>query len=476
MTRLIVRADGNSQIGFGHVMRCLAIVNASQFEQVLWFSSNEIEGLLQQNANVPIQFFCIKAEDDFCQFLQKTDLVILDGYPFNIAFQELIHASGAKLVLIDDLANNIISADLIINPTPGIQASTYQSTRPTISMIGLNYALLRPPFIALAKENQIEKELGSAMICMGGADPYNFTKQILENAIGQDFVVIHVVTGAGYVFQDTLDTFKDERIVFHANLNANEMAALMSKCEWGIYPSSGIVLEGLAAQQKIIAGITAENQRLVHQGHLDLKTIIDAGDFSSKALAISFSQKQNFQFKGQIVDGFSLERICKMLERIVQSNHMKLQRATDKDILQTYQWATDTNVRRYSFQQHDISLEEHTLWFNRKLHDPNCYYYLLRIEDRLVGSIRFDLQQEDAMISYLLDPLEQGKGLGVFILKMGIEQFLSENKSAAYTQFIGDVLPDNKSSIHIFEQLGFKKVSTTSSLRFTKKYQLNVYN
>jgi RimJ/RimL family protein N-acetyltransferase len=94
----------------------------------------------------------------------------------------------------------------------------------------------------------------------------------------------------------------------------------------------------------------------------------------------------------------------------------------------------------------------------------------------LVGSIRFDLQQEDAMISYLLDPLEQGKGLGVFILKMGIEQFLSENKSVAYTQFIGDVLPDNKSSIHIFEQLGFKKVSTTSSLRFTKKYQLNVYN
>ena len=474
MTRLIVRADGNSQIGFGHVMRCLAIVNASQFEQVLWFSSNEIEALLQQNANVPIQFFDIKSEDVFCQFLQKTDLVILDGYPFDIAFQQLIHASGAKLVLIDDLANNIISADLIINPTPGIQASTYQSTRPAISMIGLNYALLRPPFIALAKENQIEKELGSVMICMGGADPYNFTKQILENVIGQDFMVIHVVTGAGFVYHSTLDTFNDERIVFHTNLNAVEMAGLMSKCEWGIYPSSSIVLEGLAAQQRIIAGITAENQRFVHQGHLDLKTIIDAGDFSSEALASAFSEKHSFQFKRHVIDGLSLDRIRKMLGRLVQSNSMKLQRATEKDLIQTYQWATDTNVRRFSFQQHDISLEEHTLWFNRKLHDPNCFYYLLRSDDRFIGSIRFDLQQEDAMISYLLDPLEQGKGLGIFILKMGIEQFLSENNNAQFKQFVGAVLPDNKSSIHIFEQLGFQKVSTASSLRFTKKYQLHV--
>jgi UDP-2,4-diacetamido-2,4,6-trideoxy-beta-L-altropyranose hydrolase len=473
MTRQIVRADGNSQIGFGHVMRCLAIVNASQFDQVLWFSTNDIEAILQQNATVSVQFFCLTSEQDFYAFLQKTDLVILDGYQFKIGIQQLIHATGAKLVLIDDLAKDITSADLIINPTPGLQASTYQSTRPTIGLIGLNYAMLRPPFIALAKENQIEKELGSVMICMGGSDPYNYTKQILEKVIHEDFAVIHVVTGAGFVYHDTLDTFNDERIVFHTNLNAVEMASLMSKCEWGIYPSSGIVLEGLAAHQKIIAGITAENQRFVHQGHLDLKTIIDAGDFSSKALANAFSEKHSFQFKRHVIDGLSLDRIRKILVRLVQSNSMKLQRATEKDLIRTYLWATDAQVRRFSFQQHDISLEEHTLWFNRKLHDPNCFYYLLRSDDRFIGSIRFDLQQGDAMISYLLDPLEQGKGLGIFILKIGIEQFLSENYNAQFNQFVGAVLPDNKSSIHIFEQLGFQKVSTASSLRFIKKYQLN---
>lgn len=476
MTRLIVRADGNSQIGFGHVMRCLAIVNASQFDQILWFSTNDIEAILQQNATVSVQFFCLTSEQNFYAFIQKTDLVILDGYQFNIAFQQLIHDTGAKLVLIDDLAKDITSADLIINPTPGLQASTYQSTRPTIGLIGLNYAMLRPPFIALAKENQIEKELGSVMICVGGADPYNYTKQIVEKVIDEDFVDIHVVIGAGFVHHQPLDTFKDKRIIIHNNLNANEMASLMSKCEWGIYPSSGILLEGLAAQQAIIAGITAENQRLVHKGHLDLKTIIDAGDFSSKALANAFSEKHTFQFKRHVIDGLSLDRISKMLMRLVQSNSMKLHWVTENDLLQTYKWATDKQIRRFSFQQHDISLEEHTLWFNRKLHDPNCFYYILRIDKRLVGSIRFDLQQEDAIISYLLDPMEQGKGLGVFILKMGIEQFLSENNNASCTQFIGDVLPDNKSSIYIFEQLGFQKVSTVPSLRFTKKYQLNVYN
>jgi RimJ/RimL family protein N-acetyltransferase len=336
--------------------------------------------------------------------------------------------------------------------------------------------LLRPPFIALAKEIQIDKEIGSVMICMGGSDPNNYTKQIVEKDIDEDFVIIHVVIGAGFVDHESLTAFKDKRIIIHSNLNANEMASLMSKCEWGIYPSSGILLEGLAAQQAIIAGITAENQCLVHKGHLDLNTIIDAGDFSAKALTKAFSVKNTFPLKRHVLDGLSLNRISKMLMRLVESNCIELQRVTEKDLLQTFKWATDKQIRRFSFQQNDIRLEEHTLWFNKKLNDPNCFYYLLRINDRLVGSVRFDLQQEDAIISYLLDPLEHGKGLGVFILKMGMEQFLSENNNALFTQFIGNVLPDNKSSIHIFEQLGFKKLSTAPSLRFTKKYHRNVYN
>lgn len=476
MTRLIVRADGNSQMGFGHVMRSLAIVNASQFDQVFWFSTNDIEAVLLQNATVDLHFFYLSSEQDFYNFLQKTDLVILDGYHFNLVFQQLIHATGAKLVVIDDLASHVMSADLIINPTPAINASKYESTRPAITLIGLKYALLRPPFLALAKKSEIEKVQGSVLICMGGADPFNYTKQIVEKVIEEDFAVIHVVTGAGFVYHQTLDAFKDKRIIIHNNLNANEMAILMSKCEWGIYPSSGILLEGLAAQQRIIAGITAENQQLVYNGHLHLKTIIAAGDYSTQALESALSVKNSTELNSHSIDGLSLDRISKMLERLIQSSSMKVQRMKEKDLLQTYLWAANKNIRQFSFHQHEISLDEHTQWFYKKLNDPSCFYYKFQKEEQLLGSIRFDILEEDVIISYLLDPAIQGKGLGLFILKMGLEQFLFDHEDAKFKRFVGDVLPENKSSIHIFEQIGFEKTITNQSLRFTKKYQPNVFN
>ncbi len=48
--------------------------------------------------------------------------------------------------------------------------------------------------------------------------------------------------------------------------------------------------------------------------------------------------------------------------------------------------------------------------------------------DRIpIGSIRFDIKEGDAMISYLLDPAYHGRGFGQLILKQGIERFINEN-------------------------------------------------
>lgn len=475
MTRLVVRADGNAQIGFGHVMRCLAIVNGSSFSDILWISSDQLNETIQRESKSFIQFQLISNELEFQKLLKDTDVVLLDGYQFSQTDHHKIRSTGAKLILIDDLANQPVSGDVVINPTPGFSSEKYISDRPALFLMGLNYAMLRAPFLSLAKEAEIEKEIGSVLICMGGSDPMNFTEQILEVTITEPFQSIHVVVGSGYQFHSSLDRFKDPRIVMHRSLDAQEMAELMSRCEWGIYPSSGILLEALAAKQRIISGVTADNQRFVHEAHLKLNTLIDAQDFSSVALKTAFKKMDLFPQSQQVIDGLSVERINTVISRLVQTEELHMRRATASDTEQTYKWANDPVVRKYSFEQHEISLDEHTRWFNRKVNDSMCFYYLLEDGNRLMGSIRFDIKEGDALISYLLDPSEHGKGIGSLLLKMGMEHLLMENQDTFY-QFIGEVMPENKGSVRIFEQLGFNIKKTEKSLRFSKKYSKYVYH
>ena len=475
MTRLVVRADGNAQIGFGHVMRCLAIVNGSSFTEILWFSSDKLNEIIQRESKSLIEFHLISNELEFQSLLKETDVVLMDGYHFSLPDHHKIKAIGAKLIVIDDLANQPVSADVIINPTPVFSCEKYISDRPALFLMGLNYAMLRAPFLSLAKQAELEKEAGSVLICMGGSDPMNFTERILEVTLTEPFQSIHIVVGSGYRFHSTLEQFNDMRMVIHRALDAQEMAELMSSCEWGIYPSSGILLEALAAKQRIISGVTAENQRFVHEAHLKLNTLIDAEDFSSAALKTAFKKMDLFPQSQKIIDGQSIERINTVISRLVQTDQLHLRRATINDTDRTYKWANDPVVRKYSFEQHEISLDEHTRWFNRKVNDSMCFYYLLEDGNHLIGSIRFDIKEGDALISYLLDPSEHGKGIGLFLLKMGMEQLLMENQDPFY-QFIGKVMPENKGSVRIFEQLGFNVKKTEKSLRFSKKYSKYVYH
>lgn len=72
MARLLVRADGNSQIGYGHLMRCMAIANENVFSEIVWFSNDPIEDLLSENLNSAFSFVKIDNEKTFfMRFQQK---------------------------------------------------------------------------------------------------------------------------------------------------------------------------------------------------------------------------------------------------------------------------------------------------------------------------------------------------------------------------------------------------------------------
>lgn len=139
----------------------------------------------------------------------------------------------------------------------------------------------------------------------------------------------------------------------------------------------------------------------------------------------------------------------------------RLQKATKEDVKTSYQWASNREIRRFSFNQKEIDWESHQDWFQKKINEEDCEYYILFEKDTPIGSIRFDVQnKEAATINYLIDPRFHGKGFGKLIVALGLEKLKMSRPEV--TAVCGLVLNRNIASIKIFSGLGFSVEHTGS--------------
>ena len=174
--------------------------------------------------------------------------------------------------------------------------------------------------------------------------------------------------------------------------------------------------------------------------------------------------------------GFYLERIVpnaliendRSIPALIHSKwNAVLRKATKNDLKVTFKWAQEPLIRQYSFNRNEISNAEHELWFNAKLTDSNCHYFILETTyGKAIGSFRIDVlsEQTTGVISYLLDPEFHGKGWGIALLVLG----QSAAKQTGITSLIGEVMPENSSSSAIFVKLGYDAEVLSDRIRYQK--------
>jgi len=135
----------------------------------------------------------------------------------------------------------------------------------------------------------------------------------------------------------------------------------------------------------------------------------------------------------------------------------------------TFNWASNPQVRQFSFNSNVIAEIEHKEWFEEKIESKNCLYLIFENANEKFGSIRFDFDQSNnAIISYLIDPHFHGKGYGKIILEKGLTFLRSKGYSGL--NIIGYVKAENIASIKIFEKLNFKLIENINgTLKFEKK-------
>lgn len=181
-------------------------------------------------------------------------------------------------------------------------------------------------------------------------------------------------------------------------------------------------------------------------------------------------EKVGFQKEAVLKDHCKIENEYK--DVVIHSKfqpYLELRNASKGEMEIVFQWANSPIIRKYSFSTTQIDWESHQVWYQEKIKNSNCKYYILFSGGKPIGSIRFDLENNHlAKINYLVAPGTEGKGLGTFLLETGILRLLTE--SPQIQGVYGLVYKQNIPSMKIFEKLGFSFQKESSSIgRFSKK-------
>ncbi|MDJ0765387.1 MAG: UDP-4-amino-4,6-dideoxy-N-acetyl-beta-L-altrosamine N-acetyltransferase [Myxococcota bacterium] len=128
--------------------------------------------------------------------------------------------------------------------------------------------------------------------------------------------------------------------------------------------------------------------------------------------------------------------------------------ASDKETMR--QWRNLPEVSKYMLTSHEISHEEHSVWFDNMLKDNRCRYWIVMLDSEAVGVANIagiDLRHSRCSLGfYLPSPQVRGKGVGSFV-EYSILDYVFERMKL--NKLCAEVIRFNKVGIGIHKKFGF---------------------
>lgn len=335
--KILLRADGNGEIGYGHLSRLNAFAEIIVDEFEIYFltrKSSDLSIISDLTTKIVIPNELNQEEEIlwiFERFNPKNHLFIADGYQFNSYYQKKVKNLGYKLIFIDDLVKFHMYADCVINHAIGIEENQYFGEKHIRYFLGSEYALLRSSFIESSKSRK-EKDikLETAFVSFGGTDSSKITRKAVNSLLSfNTFKKIHVVVGKSFTDFDTIGFLKENvKTELFVDIEEKAMYKIMCKVDFAIVPSSTISYELASARCIIASGFTTQNQFHLYEGLRKENIIFGLGDISSfeekdfktQLEIILNSEKEVFQNKIQsqikYFDGNQKERLMNIINSL----------------------------------------------------------------------------------------------------------------------------------------------------------------
>lgn len=336
---MFIRADASPAIGSGHVMRCLALAKAWQSSggRVAWLAAENIAALDERLRREGIDLKHVEsapgaagdAEQTLAEGLSAgAAWVVVDGYRFLPDYIRQLKRGIRVLFLDDDGRFDFYPADGVLNQNASARPELYGLREPsTRLLLGSDYALLRPEFLAEAQNRACPAIARKILITMGGSDPDNVTGRVLSalSKLDED-IEAKVVMGSGNAREDDLQAIADKsQTRFQIVRSPENMAPLMkwadvaisgagSTCWELAYMGLPAIVIALSSEQQSIAEVLAQREIAVSLGwHANLsdERIADA----LLGLLRDHLQRLAMSKHGQeLIDGRGAARVVQFLQ------------------------------------------------------------------------------------------------------------------------------------------------------------------
>ena len=118
-----------------------------------------------------------------------------------------------------------------------------------------------------------------------------------------------------------------------------------------------------------------------------------------------------------------------------------------------WEWANDTDVRRFSFNKEPIEYSHHLEWLKKMLKSEAISFWLIELKGVPVAQVRFEKVAPDmAAINFSVSADFRGQGIGTLALQATESLAVSE---LDICRLEAVVLDNNPASQRVFEKCGY---------------------
>lgn len=467
---ICILTEGFQHTGYGHISRCMAFADEIKQRGInVLFIVNGDENAPSLVGSYSIAVFDWRVEKErLMHFLSEADQVIIDSYLADVEVYKMVEEIVGCCVYIDDYNRIEYPPGIVMNGTVGAELLDYPVNKEIIYLLGKEYVIVRQAFRLPLSSKHISDTIKTILITFGGTDPKELTLPVLLKVCEwYPDSIKNVVLGAAMSKQKEITKIAETKdgVELFYNVDAETMKELMLQSDVAISAAGQTINELAIAGLPSVIFKVADNQDNNIAGWLSLGFIdrfIDStkewrDDELKSALKCleEKSEREKHSKRGiSVLDGRGVERIIKKLLYQYFCSNVHISPAKEKDLMPLFELATDKVVRKNSFSTNEITIEEHTGWFHKVLADTHRKLYVIYAKDDFVGQVRFDEEENDAVISIGIVSLFRGLGLASDILKMTVKQYFREtpkiNSVFAY------VKADNVASQQAFMNAGFE--------------------
>jgi len=264
MFTVVFRCDASAEIGFGHLMRCVALAEWLQAcgarVRILIRQDPGASRVLEEAGIsavwLPVSCAAARAievvREEVERLIAASDpvpWVVVDSYDRPELTIDVARQSGALVLVVDDLGGVFGAAQIILNQNLGAAPGWYPGATGVRLLLGPSYALLRRDWLGATRRQDAASPVRRILVTLGGSDRCNRTALVLRGLATlpeslREPLDVEVVLGLGFQFTETIRALA-ATVPYRCRVHAGvpRLSELMGRADLAITAVGGTAYE-----------------------------------------------------------------------------------------------------------------------------------------------------------------------------------------------------------------------------------------